>query len=68
MRLFEATTLQIDELRNWLSSLDPTFVFLLSLPVMVVVAGFARDAWDRHRTRRIAVETPGAKAKPGDSR
>lgn len=66
MGLVGATTLRIDELRSWWSSLDPTFVFLLALPVVVIVAGFARDAWDRHQTGRTVGTIPGAKGRSGD--
>ena len=36
---------------DWFRSLDPAFAFLLSLPVLVIAAGLAREHWDRRRER-----------------
>ena len=39
----------ISELWEWIVALPPDFAFLLSLPLMVVIAAFARDAVCRVR-------------------
>lgn len=51
MGLVEATTLQIDELRNWLSSLEPTFVFL-----------WRSLSWSSWRVSRVTLGTDAGRA------
>ena len=39
------------ELSAWWATVTPEFAFLLSLPVLVAVAGLCADAWAARRAR-----------------
>jgi len=39
---------------EWWESVDRVFLFLLALPVLVVVAGYARYRWDERRRQRVS--------------
>jgi hypothetical protein len=41
-----------DELWQWLLGLEPSFAFLLGIPLMVMAAGLCRYWFDRRRSRR----------------
>lgn len=47
----------IAELVNWVRQLEPSFAFLMGLPVLVAVAGLAAEALRRRSARGAARES-----------
>jgi hypothetical protein len=45
-------------LLDWFKSLEPSFVFLLAMPVAVACAGLARHWFDEYRSRGRAQRDP----------